>query len=172
MKILQCSGWFDGHTTTETERENQDLHSWAKPECTCSSGERNRTGDTDTDSLISDQNSNKNTPTMSSLNMQCDCSIEDHMSGDSKSISEIKLSQNEPCKIDRNEIEMYIGGLLLRHIQQLVCNAHAITEVQVTPSAAGEITPVEETSQVRVATAIYPTASLMNHSCDPTIISR
>ena len=118
---------------------------------------------------------------MSSLNMQCDCSgltlqtdcaAQEHMSGGTKSLKEIKLSQNEPCKIDRNEIEMYVGGLLLRHIQQLVCNAHAITEVQVTPTAAGEITPVEETSQVRVATAIYPTASLMNHSCDPTIISR
>ena len=155
---------------------DQDLQSLAKPECNCSSGERNRTGDTDTD-----QNSNKNIPTMCSLNMQCDCSgltlqtdcaFQEHMSGDSKSLKEIKLSQIEPCKIDRNEIEMYIGGLLLRHIQQLVCNAHAITEVQVTPTAAGEITPVEETSQVRVATAIYPTASLMNHSCDPTIISR
>ena len=159
---------------------DQDLQSWAKPECTCSSGERNKTGDTDTDSLISDQNSNKNIPTISSLNMQCDCSglnlqtdcaVREHTSEDSKSLKEIKLSQNEPCKIDLNEIEMYIGGLLLRHIQQLVCNAHAITEVQVT-STAGEATPVEETSQVRVATAIYPTASLMNHSCDPTIISR
>ena len=68
------------------------------------------------------------------------------------------------------DTEIYIGGLLLRHIQQLVCNAHAITEVKVTQ--AGEGTPVHETSQVRVATAIYPTASLMNHSCDPTIISR
>ena len=69
-----------------------------------------------------------------------------------------------------NDTEIYIGGLLLRHIQQLVCNAHAITEVKVTE--LGEQTLVQETSQVRVATAIYPTASLMNHSCDPTIISR
>ncbi|KAL3841918.1 hypothetical protein ACJMK2_020007 [Sinanodonta woodiana] len=70
-----------------------------------------------------------------------------------------------------SDIEVYIGGLLLRHIQQLVCNAHAITELQVSQISAGNIAQVEETSQVRVATAIYPTASLMNHSCDPTIIS-
>ena len=71
---------------------------------------------------------------------------------------------------DLNDTKLYIGSLLLRHIQQLVCNAHAITEVKVTEP--GEQTLVQETSQVRVATAIYPTASLMNHSCDPTIISR
>ena len=74
------------------------------------------------------------------------------------------------ANLDLCDTEIYIGGLLLRHIQQLVCNAHAITEVKVTQ--AGEGTPIQETSQVRVATAIYPTASLMNHSCDPTIISR
>ena len=74
------------------------------------------------------------------------------------------------ANLDLCDTEIYIDGLLLRHIQQLVCNAHAITEVKVTQ--AGEGTPIQETSQVRVATAIYPTASLMNHSCDPTIISR
>lgn len=31
---------------------------------------------------------------------------------------------------------------------------------------------VETVSQVRIATAIYPTTSLMNHSCKPNIISR
>ena len=63
-----------------------------------------------------------------------------------------------------------VGGVLLRHVQQLVCNAHAITALQVTQVSEQHL--VETQSQVRVATAIYPTASLMNHSCDPTIISR
>ncbi|XP_064601173.1 SET and MYND domain-containing protein 4-like [Liolophura sinensis] len=63
----------------------------------------------------------------------------------------------------------FISGLLLRHIQQLVCNAHAITELQA--SEVSNSDSVEAHTQVRVATAIYPTASLMNHSCDPTIIS-
>ncbi|XP_067655261.1 SET and MYND domain-containing protein 4-like [Haliotis asinina] len=64
---------------------------------------------------------------------------------------------------------MCIGSFLLRHILQLVCNAHAITELQVSQVADSDL--VDSKSQVRVATAIYPTASLMNHSCDPTIIS-
>ncbi|XP_071104822.1 SET and MYND domain-containing protein 4-like isoform X1 [Haliotis cracherodii] len=64
---------------------------------------------------------------------------------------------------------MRIGSCLLRHILQLVCNAHAITELQVSQVADSDL--VDSKSQVRVATAIYPTASLMNHSCDSTIIS-
>ncbi|XP_064634402.1 SET and MYND domain-containing protein 4-like isoform X2 [Lineus longissimus] len=66
--------------------------------------------------------------------------------------------------------KQYIGGLLLRHIQQLVCNAHAITGLKpdVNLSSTAD---VETVSQVRIATAIYPTASLMNHSCKPNIIS-
>ncbi|KAK3785885.1 hypothetical protein RRG08_007816 [Elysia crispata] len=69
-----------------------------------------------------------------------------------------------------------IGGLLLRHILQLVCNAHAITSIQTEPTSetardAAVETNVSSTEQTRVATAIYPTASLMNHACDPTIVS-
>ncbi|CAH1785327.1 unnamed protein product [Owenia fusiformis] len=75
---------------------------------------------------------------------------------------------NGPMKpLTEKEAVTYIGGLLLRHIQQLVCNAHAITELD----AGGDNRVVMTTSQVRVATAIYPTASLMNHSCIPNIIS-
>ncbi|XP_046552424.1 SET and MYND domain-containing protein 4-like isoform X2 [Haliotis rubra] len=64
---------------------------------------------------------------------------------------------------------MCIGSFLLRHILQLVCNAHAISELQVSQVADSNL--VDSKSQVRVATAIYPTASLINHSCDPTIIA-
>ncbi|XP_060575894.1 SET and MYND domain-containing protein 4-like [Ruditapes philippinarum] len=77
---------------------------------------------------------------------------------------------NKSGLTDRTDEEScIIGGLLLRHILQLVCNAHAITELQCNQQTNDSI--VEEKSQVRIATAIYPTASLMNHSCDPTIIS-
>ncbi|XP_076450238.1 protein-lysine N-methyltransferase SMYD4-like [Babylonia areolata] len=64
-----------------------------------------------------------------------------------------------------------VGGALLRHVQQLVCNAHAITALHGTRVSEEGLHLVETQSQVRIATAIYPTASLMNHSCDPTIIS-
>jgi len=95
-----------------------------------------------------------------------------------------------------------IGALLLRHTCQLVANAHAITDVirvgpqqptsiaSTVPTGAscdgsfsgggacagadptGVGSAVDVSQQVRIATAIYPTASLMNHSCDPSIISR
>ncbi|XP_023343918.1 SET and MYND domain-containing protein 4 isoform X2 [Eurytemora carolleeae] len=58
----------------------------------------------------------------------------------------------------------YIGGLVLRHLCQLVGNAHAITELR--ESENGDV------QQVRLATAIYPSASMMNHSCVTTIINQ
>jgi len=89
-----------------------------------------------------------------------------------------------------------VGALLLRHVCQLVSNAHAITGIVRSSSQStvdcvdsmdharvlssgrtftrdeGSSTAVDVSQQVRLATAIYPTASLMNHSCDPSIISR
>ena len=56
-----------------------------------------------------------------------------------------------------------IGGHVLLHICQMVSNAHAITEVCAVDDSSER--------QERIATAIYPSASLMNHSCDPTVIN-
>lgn len=66
-------------------------------------------------------------------------------------------------------LKTFVGGLLLRHIQQLVCNAHAITSLESKTTQEDDV--VITTEQVRIATAIYPSASLMNHSCNPNIIS-
>ncbi|XP_064489863.1 SET and MYND domain-containing protein 4-like [Ornithodoros turicata] len=66
-------------------------------------------------------------------------------------------------------IKTIVGGLLLRHILQLVCNAHAITSIE--SDAVKEDDVVVTSAQVRVATAIFPSASLMNHSCNPNVIS-
>eukprot|EP00092_Neocalanus_flemingeri_P090332 GFUD01114410.1.p1 GENE.GFUD01114410.1~~GFUD01114410.1.p1 ORF type:complete len:506 (+),score=194.91 GFUD01114410.1:37-1554(+) len=57
----------------------------------------------------------------------------------------------------------YVGGLILRHIGQLVGNAHAVTEL-----LEGDDGDVQ---QVRLASAIYPSASMMNHSCIPAVIN-
>jgi SET and MYND domain-containing protein len=63
-----------------------------------------------------------------------------------------------------------IATLLCRHIQQTICNAHAITMLN-------NNHPIDNTlntfsvEQIRFATAIYPTVSLMNHSCSPNVIS-
>ena len=58
-----------------------------------------------------------------------------------------------------SELELHhLGGLLLRHIVQLVTNAHAVTELL--EAEAGQV------KQVRLATGLYPG---VNHSCVPAI---
>lgn len=82
-----------------------------------------------------------------------------------------KLSQEKSsgCTDQPLESVLSVGVVLLQHVQQLVCNAHAITALHMQQSGNGRT--VDTQSQVRIATAIYPTASLMNHSCDPTILA-
>nr|CAD7398216.1 unnamed protein product [Timema cristinae] len=63
----------------------------------------------------------------------------------------------------------FVGNLLHRHVAQLVCNGHAITKLHTAPGIHSSQVVTE--CQVRVATAIYPSASMMNHSCDPNIIN-
>ncbi|XP_015595002.1 SET and MYND domain-containing protein 4 isoform X2 [Cephus cinctus] len=67
-----------------------------------------------------------------------------------------------------NGKQLYISSLLLKHILQLVCNGHAITKLQLSRSN-NDVLVTEQ--QKRKATAIYPSASMMNHSCDPNIIN-
>jgi hypothetical protein len=102
------------------------------------------------------------------------------------------------------EVQYKVGGNILRHIAQLICNAHAITDVlsgkiksqlkylsyyrlskadvrsidnQLTKIILNAIDidvqrvslSTAEESQMRVASAIFPAASMMNHSCDPNI---
>ncbi|XP_066491945.1 SET and MYND domain-containing protein 4 [Tiliqua scincoides] len=57
-----------------------------------------------------------------------------------------------------------LGEAMLRHMLQLRCNAHAITTLRESGSGDG---PVASSEQVRLATAIFPVVSLLNHSCDP-----
>ena len=66
----------------------------------------------------------------------------------------------------------WTAALLLRHILQLVCNAHAPTKLVPLPSDGDGDGGVVQLSEQRIATAIYPSASYMNHSCDPSIINR
>lgn len=61
-----------------------------------------------------------------------------------------------------------MGCLLLHHLQQMPCNIHAVTAIVSVNEQAG----VWSKEQRRVAAAIYPTASLMNHACDPDVIVR
>ena len=57
----------------------------------------------------------------------------------------------------------FIGGLILQHLQSNPCNAHEVSELQLNLNSVA----TSETSEI--ASGIYATLSLFNHSCDPTI---
>ena len=57
----------------------------------------------------------------------------------------------------------FFGGLLLRHLQAIPCNAHEVSELELSlESVATSVT-------VEIASALYATLSLFNHSCDPAV---
>jgi hypothetical protein len=85
-------------------------------------------------------------------------------------VEENSLSPDELLQ-DRKSVVCLVGAMILRHIAQLVCNGHAITKLDRT-FPENENKEVWTERQVRIATAIYPSASMMNHSCDPNIINR
>ncbi|XP_062547054.1 SET and MYND domain-containing protein 4 [Armigeres subalbatus] len=75
---------------------------------------------------------------------------------------------------------LYSSGVILRHIGQLVCNGHAISELRL--CTASENNCLEADSfhikagflhrcfeSTRVFTGIFPQISMFNHSCDPNI---
>ncbi|XP_034405484.1 SET and MYND domain-containing protein 4 isoform X2 [Cyclopterus lumpus] len=65
---------------------------------------------------------------------------------------------------DWNSNLWLLGSAVLRHILQLRCNAQAILMLQDTGAANS---PVQSSREIRIATAIFPTLSLLNHSCCP-----
>ena len=70
-------------------------------------------------------------------------------------------SSSSTAEVDE-DLLLFVGGLMLRHITQLVCNASAIYEVGPTPTSdidhddASHSSSVVSNTQYRVATAIYP----------------
>ncbi|XP_062391709.1 SET and MYND domain-containing protein 4 [Sardina pilchardus] len=57
-----------------------------------------------------------------------------------------------------------LGATALRHLLQLRANAQAIITERVSDKCGAA---VQASQEIRVATAIYPTLSLMNHACRP-----
>ncbi|XP_029030151.1 SET and MYND domain-containing protein 4 [Betta splendens] len=57
-----------------------------------------------------------------------------------------------------------LGSVVLRHYLQLRSNAQAIMTLQDT---GAENSPVQSSREIRIATAVFPTLSLLNHSCSP-----
>ncbi|XP_016120208.1 SET and MYND domain-containing protein 4-like [Sinocyclocheilus grahami] len=59
-----------------------------------------------------------------------------------------------------------LGATALRHMMQLRCNAQAVTAVMVKEESG---MAVQSSCEIRIATAIFPVLSLLNHSCSPNI---
>ena len=62
-----------------------------------------------------------------------------------------------------------LRAVFLMHLMQLRCNSYSVSSVAL-ENASG--THVQKTSAVCLGSAIYPTASLINHSCYPNAILR
>ncbi|CAL4240925.1 unnamed protein product [Meganyctiphanes norvegica] len=83
-------------------------------------------------------------------------------------------AQKSLTALDKKEVSYEdaccrVAVVAMRHIAQLVSNAHAITQIM--PQNKNNKSKVEQVNQKRVASAIYPSASLMNHSCQPNILN-
>ncbi|XP_046407225.1 SET and MYND domain-containing protein 4-like [Ischnura elegans] len=79
-------------------------------------------------------------------------------------------------KDDFPEMEMLYGELILRHLQNLPCNAHEVSELLVekwrpskTAGSNGSNTPLAS-SLIEIGAAAYAFLSLINHSCDPNVV--
>ena len=57
----------------------------------------------------------------------------------------------------------YIGSLVLKHLQVIPCNAHEVSELQLS------LDSVATSETAEVASALYATLSLFNHACDPSV---
>jgi len=66
--------------------------------------------------------------------------------------------------------QVYISSLLLKYILLLISNGHAIIKLNMTVDDKQNDFYIQQEN--RIATAIYPSASIMNHSCNPNIINR
>ena len=68
------------------------------------------------------------------------------------------------AKEKRHEDVCYIGSHILRHLMMLPCNAHEVSEMGVNWQEPSQSQTLE------IGSAIYPILSLINHSCDPSVV--
>ena len=57
-----------------------------------------------------------------------------------------------------------IGAHILRHLMMLPCNAHEVSEMGINWQEPSQSQTLE------IGSAIYPVLSLINHSCDPSVV--
>ncbi|CAJ0956926.1 unnamed protein product [Ranitomeya imitator] len=71
---------------------------------------------------------------------------------------------DDPALLD-NEVQI-LGSAILLHMLQLHCNAQAVTAIH-EEYEESTTSLVARSNSSRLATAIFPVLSLLNHSCDP-----
>ncbi|KAL0994831.1 hypothetical protein UPYG_G00127720 [Umbra pygmaea] len=78
-------------------------------------------------------------------------------------INQLQIEAKEAESVGWVPEHSLLGSVVLRHVLQLRCNAQAVILLRDT----GDLTAVQSSEEVRVATAIFPTLSVLNHSCCP-----
>ncbi|CAH2035607.1 unnamed protein product, partial [Iphiclides podalirius] len=81
------------------------------------------------------------------------------------------LPSKVPYRLSGGQLRLFAGALILRSLGQLVCNGHAALSLCTVEEDDGLSGRTITEREVRKATAIYPSAAMMNHSCDPNIIN-
>ena len=109
-----------------------------------------------------------------------------------KDLSGMKYRRHSCCESEDNLssgfyqsvlTEKQIQKLISRHLQQVACNVHTVTRLVLVEDEETESQPKDEVlfgkqersfrkEQRQIAIGLYPTASLLNHACDPDVIVR
>ena len=68
-----------------------------------------------------------------------------------------------------------MGAVLLKHLQNLPCNAHEVTELELSPASSsssniGHSGSPRDSTIHEIGAAVFSTLSLINHSCDPNVV--
>ncbi|XP_064633432.1 SET and MYND domain-containing protein 4-like [Lineus longissimus] len=64
----------------------------------------------------------------------------------------------------KSEDVVFVGGLLLSLLQLCPCNAHEVSEIEVSRKG------IRHAKSLEIGAGLYPTMSLLNHSCNPTVV--
>ncbi|CAK1588395.1 unnamed protein product [Parnassius mnemosyne] len=81
------------------------------------------------------------------------------------------LPSKVPYRLSSSQLQLFAAAVILRSLGQLVCNGHAALSLSTIEEDDGMNGRTITEREVRRATAIYPSAAMMNHSCDPNIIN-
>lgn len=81
-----------------------------------------------------------------------------------KCLDHFQSKTNCLSEVEWQNRRTYIGGHILRNLQMLPCNAHEVSEMGLNANM------VAQSQIIEIGSAIYATLSLINHSCDPSVV--